>query len=94
MDCNAIKFSDHAIGQMFRRDISVENIKNILTDSEIINRYSNDKPYPSYLLLGFIFDRPLHVVIGKDDMTGNCVIITAYEPLSNLWESDFKTKKG
>ena len=90
--CNKILFSDHIISQMFRRNISLAEVKFILNNGEVIREYADDKPYPSFLLLGFIDHRPLHLLVAKDADTGNCVMVTAYEPDKNLWSSDFKNK--
>ena len=93
MICNTILFSDHAVSQMFRRDISVNDVKLIVESGEIISVYLHDKPFPSYLMLGFILNRPLHVVLAKDETEGSCIVITTYEPDSAIWEFDFKAKK-
>ena len=92
MNCNKIFFSDHIISQMFRRSISVEEVKFILNTGEVIREYPEDIPYPSFLLLGFIDHRPLHILVANDSDTGNCIMVTAYEPDKNLWSPDFKTK--
>jgi len=62
--CENLIFSDHAINQMFKRDISVENSRMIVNFGEVIQEYRNDKPFPSCLLLGFISRRPIHLVVG------------------------------
>lgn len=67
-------------------------VKFILNDGEVIREYADDKPYPSFLLLGFIDRRPLHLLVAKDSETGNCILVTAYEPDKNAWSPDFKTK--
>ena len=77
---------------MFRRNISLEAVKFILDTGEVIREYANDKPYPSFILLGFIDHRPLHLLVAKDADTGNCIMVTAYEPDKNVWSPDFKTK--
>jgi len=78
---------------MFKRNISVDDVKFVLENGEVVITYSYDKPYPSYLILGYINNRPLHVVVGKDDGLGRCIIITAYEPDANIWQTGFKSKK-
>ena len=88
--CENLIFSDHAINQMFKRDISVDNIRMIVNFGEVIQDYPNDKPFPSCLLLGYISHRPIHLVIGVNKNT--CVIITAYEPDPQLWDENFKIK--
>ena len=77
---------------MFRRNIALEEVKFILNAGEVISEYPDDKPYPCFLILGFIDHRPLHLLAAKDSETGNCIMVTAYEPDKNLWSLDFKTK--
>jgi len=93
MVCKETLFSDHAINQMFKRNISVDNVKFVVENGEVIMTYLHDRPYPSYLILGYINKRPLHIVVGKDDDLERCVIVTAYEPDENIWETGFKSKK-
>lgn len=92
-DCLEFRFSRHAIFKMFERNISMDDVKAILNEGEVIRDYPNDKPYPSKLILGYISDRPIHAVLAKDDISKTCIVITAYEPSKNLWLKDFKTKK-
>jgi len=92
MQYRKLFFSGHATTQMFKRNISVNQVEVILKDGKIIKNYPDDKPFPSYLLLGFIEKRPLHIVISVDK-SGNCYIITAYEPDIKIWEENFETKK-
>ena len=65
MICKETLFSDHAITQMFNRNISVDNVKFIVEYGEVIITYFYDKPYRSYLILGYIGDRPVHTVAGR-----------------------------
>ncbi len=85
-------FSGHATLQMFKRRIEVENIEKILKTGKVIKEYPEDKPYASFLILGFIDNRPIHIVASLDDHK-NCYIITAYEPDIKLWNENFTTKK-
>jgi hypothetical protein len=93
MICKETLFSDHAITQMFKRSISVDNVKFVIERGEVIATYLHDKPYPSYLLLGYIDKRPLHIVVAKDEDLQRCIAITAYEPDENIWQAGFKLKK-
>jgi hypothetical protein len=87
-----ILFSGHAIIQMFKRGIKVSDVGTVLQTGKVIKEYPEDKPYPSFLILGFINDRPLHIVASSDE-NGNCYIVTAYEPDERLWDENFTTKK-
>lgn len=92
MNCKTIHFSGHATVQMFKRKISVDDIDTILKDGIIIKSYPDDKPFPSYLVLGKVNNRILHVVVSSD-ASKDCYIITAYQPDSGLWNEDFTSKK-
>ena len=65
----------------------------MIDTGEIIREYPDDTPFSSRLILGWLEQRPLHVV-AADDNDNHTIIITAYEPDIAIWESDFKRKKG
>jgi len=92
MVCFSVHFSDHIISQMFKRNITVDDVKQILSEGEIIRQYPDDRPYPSFLLLGFIDLRPIHLVVAKKDGTNDCILVTVYEPDRNIWSNDYKSK--
>ena len=93
MNCKTVSFSDHAISQMFKRDISVENVKHVMLTGETIAEYPTDKPFPSCLVLGYANKKALHVVAAKDELTGHCIVVTAYEPTLDIWEPNFRIKR-
>lgn len=78
MICKILEFSDHAINQMFKRDILVEDIRQTIDMGEVIVEYPNDKPFPSFLILAFVNFRHLHVVVAHDERFDKCIVITAY----------------
>lgn len=78
---------------MFERNIKVEEIKSILINPTILNYYEEDKPYPSYLLLGWQNDRPLHLVVALNKENKETIIITAYEPTLEEWNDSFNIRK-
>jgi len=92
MECQSVKFSRHAIEQMFARSITVADVENVICDGEIIEEYPNDTPYPSVLIIKFVSGRPVHVVVAKDSDIAQCIIITAYEPKKGIWDSEFKRR--
>ena len=87
-----IIYSAHVVIQMFKRGISEEYIVQILNTGVIIREYPEDRPYPSFLILGFRDRTPLHIVYAVNEV-GENVIITAYEPDSALWNNDYTIKK-
>lgn len=93
MDCREIWFSRHAIERMFERGIPPDWIRSAMESAEIIAEYPGDRPYPSYLLLGYREGHPVHVVASKDAESGRCHVITVYEPAPELWGDNFKTRR-
>ncbi|MFB6276097.1 MAG: DUF4258 domain-containing protein [Halothece sp.] len=93
MEYEQLIFSSHAVKQMFARKINKTQVKTVLATGEVIKEYSDDYPYPSYLFLGFVDSRPIHVVVGFDAITKRAFVITTYQPDSQLWESDYKRRK-
>jgi hypothetical protein len=76
---------------MAQRGISVENVRQVLERGEVIEDYPSDYPYPSALVLGWIHDRPIHVVVAAAPTEK--IVITVYEPGLSRWEPDFKRRK-
>ena len=88
-----ITYRVHAIQRMFERGISEAEVGRVLSQGEEIASYSDDKPYPSRLLLGWRGGRPLHVVSAYNAEDEEHVVITVYEPNPALWEPGFKRRK-
>ena len=78
---------------MFKRNISIEQVKHAIINGEEIRSYPDDKPYPSKLLLAFENELPLHVIIAQDFAENINIVITAYRPDSNIWIGNFKTRR-
>lgn len=89
---NKIKWSVHCLERMGERDISRMDVKNCISEGEIIEDYPDDFPHPSCLVFGYTVDnKVLHVVTGTDGK--NIFIITAYFPSTDKFESDLKTRR-
>lgn len=88
-----IEWRIHALQQISMRNISREDILDILFSGEVIESYPDDSPYPSFLLFGFVNFRPLHVVIAHAVSLKIIYIVTAYEPDSAKWEDNFRRRK-
>jgi hypothetical protein len=88
-----IFYTNHAVKQMFQRNISTKDIENVLHNGEVLKDYPDDKPLPSQLLFLKIGSRPLHVVCSFNDETKTAIVITTYEPTLDIWESNFKIRK-
>jgi hypothetical protein len=94
INCRETSFSGHAIRRMFQRSITTGDVSHVLRTGEIIARYPEDQPLPSYLVLGMVMAKPLHVVVAVDLTACKCYIVTAYAPDADRWESDFKTRRS
>ncbi len=81
-------YREHAIQRMFERDIFEEDVEDTI---ENVDKYLDDKPYPSFLALKF-FDKPLHVVFAKDEEKDQIIVITAYYPDKEKWSDNYKTR--
>ena len=61
-----IRWTNHLIVRLFQRNISQEDIENVLLNGEIIEEYENDYPYPSCLVYGINLKNDiLHIVWSK-----------------------------
>ena len=91
-ESTTIIFRTHAIQRMFQRNISEKDVRSILMKGEVIEGYSDDTPYPSRLILGWIGKRPIHIVAAENEMDDEIIIITVYEPDRRKWSDDFKRR--
>lgn len=87
-----IMWRKHAAEKMIQRGILRQEVIDTLESGECIQIYEYDKPFPSALFLGFIEQRPIHVVASFDESAALIYIITAYVPSLAIFEPDFKTK--
>lgn len=88
-----IEVTQHILMRCQQRNISYEEIKEVIRNGEIIEEYSDDYPYPSCLILGMTINgRKIHVVVGVGEM--KLWLITAYEPNPSQWDVAFKKRKG
>ena len=90
MYCKDVEYSNHSVFKLIEREISVDDVEAILETGEVIKEYLNDKPYPSFLILGFIKGKPIHIVTAYYKKT--CIIITAYWVDKTKWDDNYKNK--
>lgn len=88
-----LKFRFHAISRMFERNISETDVEMVIKTGKIIEDYPTDQPYPSCLRLGFVKNRPLHIVTADAADEETTVIITVYEPSVDRWLPGFEKRK-
>ena len=94
MNCSHVIFTGHALRRMFQRELGKDDIVEILKGGECIAEYLEDRPYPSYLILGFSGSRPVHIVVAKDRIDEACYVVTAYVPGRLLWSDDFRVRRA
>lgn len=93
MTSGRLAFRVHAIQRMFHRQITEDDVRQVLQSGEAIEDYPNDLPYPSRLLLGFVGSRPLHVVAADNVRDQETIIITVYEPDPAQWDASFRNRR-
>ena len=87
-------FTAHAIKRMFERGISERGVCAVANSGEEIERYPDDEPYPSMLLLGWVNSRPLHVLLAEDVLEETIIVVTVYEPDDLRWQPGFKRRRS
>jgi hypothetical protein len=87
------EWSKHALQRLAKRSISQEDVLQVLGSGERIEDYPQDKPYPSALFLGWVGERPIHVVAAVDAEHEWAYIITTYEPGGEHFGPDHRTRK-
>ena len=92
MDCQRLVFTGHALRRMFERELTVEQVREVLRTGEEIMLYPDDRPFPSRLVLGFVESVAVHALAAPDG-TGTCHVITAYCPDPSVWTDDFRQRR-
>ena len=93
MEAPRLTFRVHAMSRMFERDISVADVRHVLAIGDIIELYPEDQPYPSRLVLGYVNNRPLHVVAAYNERENQIITITVYQPEADKWDETFRMRK-
>ena len=88
-----IEWRKHVFQRMLERNITREDVKEVIIKGELIEEYESDKPFPSALFFKVVNKRPTHAVIAFDEKQNKAHVITTYEPTLAIFESDYKTRK-
>ena len=92
IEAEQFEFSRHAVDQSIIRRITVQEVRELFGDAEVIEDYPEDKYGPSCLILGKTSTgRPLHIQCSYPSRP-LIKIITLYEPDPDLW-IDFKKRR-
>ena len=90
-------YSSHARQEMLKEEfgrIYEEEVYESAGRGKIVESYLKDKPYPSYLVVGFtLHKRPLHSVIAYNKKDNISIVVTAYQPKPWLWSKDYERRK-
>ena len=91
-----LKLRRHAQERRFKRDIRLDEIREVLKHGEVIQERPKAQPFPKYTMLGWIRygSRPLHVVAADDEEEDVTYVLTVYEPDPNIWTDDFREKQN
>lgn len=88
-----VQWQRHALERMLERQITRAAAIAVLMEGERVEDYPHDYLWPSALFLGWSADRPLHVVVTFNTLTNTAAIITTYEPTTEHFQEDFKTRR-
>ena len=83
----------HVLRRMIERGLDRSAVIDAVSCGEVIEKYLDDSPYPSALVLGFAGEQPLHVVVAFDEASLEGYIITAYQPSPEKFEPDWRTRR-
>lgn len=81
-----------ALERLLERGITRQEVIQTLLFGEVIERYPEDRPLPSCLLL-YCNDQPLHVVAAVDEAVELVYVVTAYRPDHDHFGPDFRTRR-
>ena len=89
-----VYFKKHALVRIVERKISIKEVEKALLNCNVIESYSEDKPLPSYLVIGYTKNkRPLHIIVALDKIERYIWIITVYEPDQKIWSNQMTKRK-
>ena len=83
----------HARFRMAQRGISVDAVYLAADMGEVIEAYPDDTPHPSELILGWVGEMPLHIVLAYNEPADEFIVVTAYYPDRDLWQSNFRERR-
>jgi len=84
------EISFHAETERYAEDITLHDIETVIFDGQILEEYPDDPRGPSCLILGYIQNRPVHIVCGYTS-TKWIRMVTVYIPKLPKW-IDEKTR--
>jgi len=79
---------------MFQRWITLDDVRAVLAQGEVIEERPDDLPYQSRLVLGYAGGRALHIVVADNKQDDETIIVTIYEPEPAQWLPGFKRRRS
>jgi len=92
MSSGRLVFRVHALQRMASRVVGEVEIRDVLENGKVIEARPDDLPYPTRVMLGWIGDRPIHVVATENE-EGETVIVTVYKPEPDRWADGFTRRR-
>lgn len=88
---NKIIWREHALKRLKERNIKRADIKQIISNGEIIEQYPTDYPFESCLIVGNDTNNFVLHTVCSNGIEFIC-IITAYYPDPTKWSNAFRTR--
>jgi hypothetical protein len=90
----AVQISLHAVRELEADALQLDEALHCTLHGELIENYPEALRGPCCLVGGILGTKEwVHTVWGWDSSSGIAVLITAYRPDPQKWESDFKTRR-
>ena len=86
------ELSLHADDERLADALTIAELEEALRSAELLEDYPNDPRGHSCLVLGYVKQRPVHVVCGLTKQ-GRVIVITVYRPAPPKWR-DERTRQG
>lgn len=89
------EFSKHAEREREADRISLKELEEALIKCKVIEDYPDDPRGPSFLVLGFSDERPIHAVCSIRTDPDELFFITLYDPSKNpfAWTENYQKRK-
>ena len=87
-----VDWTKHCLNRLNQRNILISDVKLAINNGKVIEKYYDDYPYPSCLIVGYNSNNEIiHIVCGISNEKVH--IITAYLPDKDIWEDDMETRR-
>jgi len=84
----AYQISLHADDERLADGLTIAEVESALMDCDVLETYPEDPRGESCLALGFVKNKPVHFVCGRN-RAGHLVLITVYIPSLPKWKDPY-----